>query len=501
MTMHRPLRLLMFVALAFVLVLLVAPSASETLTPDGLLSKLSKDDRVTLTTADGQEKEITVAEMERLAQAQHLKQAEMQQEASAHAATAAASSGTVEYKEDPETAPKVKTESLDAVRKSDPRFAANIELAKQSFAEIQRHGYARGYVLAGFSEKDEAAAADKHRKASAKATKSKTPRRDYRATLLLRAKRDASDSTAKTGTSPTKREVEPLTVAYEVHALLDARGTLARLRLMPELLTDRRTVGLNPLATCMCINRPLCCARSMGARRKRHAEHAAVNPGARHWTTVDCAARDVDRVDAPARECTDVDSRRRRGAHWRRRRRALHVAASSASGASRARSLCRPVGARDRQEEDEGEAVGRDQEDQLSTRRTEEPTAKAHHHHHCHCLAFHTNNMHGQRLRPASADARSTGRTHADTHARSRADSTTRARVGTRWWCKCVLWRSSWRARGVQGRAALRSLVLAHCHRLILSRTRARPTCLVRRSISASSACPCAASSTSPPCM
>lgn len=212
-----PPRQLLLLLLSSALLLLVS---GEPVTSDGLLSKLDKRDRVTLTAADGTQREITVAEMERLTRAQHQQQVQMQREAAAADAAKNRKPGD-ETDDDDENAPERRTESLDEIRKSDPRFAAHIALAQRSFAEIQRHGYARGYTLAGFSEKDEA---QKTKMVKKDGKQQQQTREDYKAALLLRAKRHAGDRAARTGTSAQKRQSEPLTVSYEVSALLDVKG-------------------------------------------------------------------------------------------------------------------------------------------------------------------------------------------------------------------------------------------------------------------------------------
>lgn len=216
-TLRRPR-----VTLALVLLTLLCATTlytpgtfADTLSPDGLLSKLDKSDRVTLTSADGTTREITVAEMDLLAKQQHAQQMKLQREKSDVAAAAAG-----EDDEAAANAPKRHTESMEAIQKTNPRFAANIELSKRAFEEIQRHGYARGYAFAGFSEKDDVKSATKNKNNKKKSTK----REDYKVTLLLRATRDPGDCAAKTGTSAQKRASEPLTVVYEAQLLLDAQG-------------------------------------------------------------------------------------------------------------------------------------------------------------------------------------------------------------------------------------------------------------------------------------
>lgn len=201
-----------------------APSVTaETLSPDGLLSKLDKNERVMLTAADGSTREITVAEMDRLAKQQHAQQVKLQREKSD--VTAGNSNGD-EDAEQSENTPKRQTESLAEIQKKNPQFATNIELSRRAFQEIQRHGYARGYAFMSFSEKEDAKATKDAKKKKSEEGKKNDKREDYKVTLLLRAMRKASDHTARTGTSAQKRESEPLGVSYEVQLLLDAQGTL-----------------------------------------------------------------------------------------------------------------------------------------------------------------------------------------------------------------------------------------------------------------------------------
>jgi hypothetical protein len=184
------------------LALLLACAHAETITPDALLSDLDKSDRVTLTTADGAQREISVAEMQQLAEAQHEQQLKMQREKN--------------DVQDADDEPQWVTESVDEIAKRDPTFATHIALSQRGFKELQRHGYARGYSLTGFSEKD---ARDVGAKGKGKKKNSKSEDA-YRVTLLLRAQRRESDSTASTGTRAQKRDREPLQVAYEVDLLL-----------------------------------------------------------------------------------------------------------------------------------------------------------------------------------------------------------------------------------------------------------------------------------------
>ncbi|KAF1326010.1 hypothetical protein FI667_g8738, partial [Globisporangium splendens] len=191
------------------LALLATCAQAETITSDGLLSDLDKNDRVTLTTADGAQREISVAEMQTLAEAQHKQQLQMQREKTG-----------AQDDDGADNEPQWVTESVDEIAKSDPTFATHIALSQRGFKELQRHGYARGYSLTGFSEK-EARDAGAKGKGKKKGDKKKSKSEDaYRVTLLLRAQRREVDTTASTGTRAQKRDREPLQVAYEVDLLL-----------------------------------------------------------------------------------------------------------------------------------------------------------------------------------------------------------------------------------------------------------------------------------------
>lgn len=226
------LALTLLIALLSLVTLYAPRVTAETLSPDGLLSKLDKNERVMLTAADGSTREITAAEMDRLAKQQHAQQIQMQREKSD---MVAANGNDAES----ENAPKRQTESLADIQKKNPQFATNIELSRRAFQEIQRHGYARGYAFMSFSEKEDARASKatktqdaKNKKSKGKKSEKNDKREDYKVTLLLRAMRKANDRTAKTGTSAQKRESEPLAVSYEAQLLLDAQGTLSMRRLV-----------------------------------------------------------------------------------------------------------------------------------------------------------------------------------------------------------------------------------------------------------------------------
>ncbi|RLN94541.1 hypothetical protein BBJ28_00026253 [Nothophytophthora sp. Chile5] len=168
-------------------------SASER--PD-LTLKLDPSQPVTVTLADGSERELSVAEFEELARQRAAEHAQLQPDGKA-------------------PVPEVRhhQEDLDHVRKQDPQLALHIELARRAFAELQRHGYARGFTLAGFSEQD----------TSPLTAFDGEPAADYRVELVLRAQADANSGVeASTGTG-TKRRTS---LSYEVHLLVDAKRTL-----------------------------------------------------------------------------------------------------------------------------------------------------------------------------------------------------------------------------------------------------------------------------------
>ncbi|KUF81761.1 hypothetical protein AM587_10013671 [Phytophthora nicotianae] len=151
--------------------------------------QLDADQPVTVTLADGTTRELTAAEFETLAKERAEEQATLQSNDDAEA---------VEWQR----------QELDEIQAKDPQFALLIDLAKRAFQEIQRHGYAQGYALAGFSEQE-----------------AKQISTDYYAELVLRAKKDQkSGVAAKTGTGTRKleKEGEETPLSYEVQLLLDA---------------------------------------------------------------------------------------------------------------------------------------------------------------------------------------------------------------------------------------------------------------------------------------
>lgn len=159
--------------------------------PD-LKLQLDAEQPVTVKMADGTERELSAAEFERLAREKADEQAKLQ-------------SG-----EDPETTEaRVRVEDIQA---QDPQLALHIDLARRAFAELQRHGYARGYALSGFSELDASPLPGKQAQ-------------DYYVELILRARKDPSSGVAaSTGTGTRKKQSGDETpLSYEVQLLLDAQ--------------------------------------------------------------------------------------------------------------------------------------------------------------------------------------------------------------------------------------------------------------------------------------
>ncbi|KAF1773529.1 hypothetical protein GQ600_11595 [Phytophthora cactorum] len=153
------------------LLLLVALLGVVAVFAADLKLQLDADQPVTVTLADGTTRELTAAEFEMLAKERAEEQA------------------TLQTKDDDEVA-EWQHQKLDEIQAKDPQFALLIDLAKRAFQEIQRHGYAQGYALAGFSEQE-----------------AKQISTDYYVELVLRAKKDPSSGVApKTGTGTRKGE-------------------------------------------------------------------------------------------------------------------------------------------------------------------------------------------------------------------------------------------------------------------------------------------------------
>ncbi|KAG3097726.1 hypothetical protein PI124_g15582 [Phytophthora idaei] len=168
------------------LLLLVALLGVVAVFAADLKLQLDADQPVTVTLADGTTRELTAAEFEMLAKERAEEQV------------------TLQTKDDDEVA-EWQHQKLDEIQAKDPQFALLIDLAKRAFQEIQRHGYAQGYALAGFSEQE-----------------AKQISTDYYVELVLRAKKDPSSGVApKTGTG-TRKGGEETPLSYEVQLLLDA---------------------------------------------------------------------------------------------------------------------------------------------------------------------------------------------------------------------------------------------------------------------------------------
>lgn len=173
----------------FALAALFAAVAADA--PD-LKLQLDAEQPVTVKMADGTERELSAAEFERLAREKADEQAKLQPG------------------EDPETTEaRVRVEDIQA---QDPQLALHIDLARRAFAELQRHGYARGYALSGFSELDASPLPGKQTQ-------------DYYVELILRARKDPSSGVAaSTGTGTRKKQSGDETpLSYEVQLLLDAQ--------------------------------------------------------------------------------------------------------------------------------------------------------------------------------------------------------------------------------------------------------------------------------------
>lgn len=158
--------------------------------------KLDAEQPVTVTLADGSTRELTAAEFEQLARERSEQQAKLQPQE--------------------EESTRWKRRELRDIQDQDPQFALHIDLAKRTFKELQRHGYAQGYALTGFSEQD---ARPRKRQVTA----------DYYVELVLTSKKDPSSGVpAKTGTGTRKNDDGPL--SYEVQLLLDEQGACRALR-------------------------------------------------------------------------------------------------------------------------------------------------------------------------------------------------------------------------------------------------------------------------------
>lgn len=177
------------------LVLFVASVASTFATK--VKQQLTPNHPVSIKLADGTTREFTAAEYEALTK----------KRAQEHATLVTqGTDGLVKHEH-----------TLAAIREQDPHFALQIDLAKGAFQEIQRHGYAQGYLLVGFTE---------HTRQQA----STTPLDVHHVELELHATKDPSSTVpARTGTGTRKQEQEGVEtpLCYEVQLLLDAEKRLS----------------------------------------------------------------------------------------------------------------------------------------------------------------------------------------------------------------------------------------------------------------------------------
>lgn len=174
----------LFVALAFVALVASVPQA---LGPD-------PGSRVTLKTATGEEKELTVQELEAYMETENAKQQAMQ-------ADEAGADG------------KSMHERLSDIEKHDPHFARMIRVSRYAFQVIQRHGYASEYELKGFSERD--------LKLTPQQLNEQVENKEERMVLALRAKKSY---TSKDHSAPEEISLEVDLLVFEddgnvLHAL------------------------------------------------------------------------------------------------------------------------------------------------------------------------------------------------------------------------------------------------------------------------------------------
>ncbi|KAG7389499.1 hypothetical protein PHYBOEH_007432 [Phytophthora boehmeriae] len=185
----RSARLVLLVLWTLFAAVSAAAAASD------LKLQLDADQPVTVKLADGTERELSAAEFEQLAKDKAKERSKLQSEDSTEASEA-----------------RWQRQRVEEIEAKDPQFALHIDLARRAFAELQRHGYARGYALSGFSELD----------ANAMPAQQKE---DYYVELILRARRDPkSGVSASTGTGTRKTKTKDETpLSYEVQLLLDVK--------------------------------------------------------------------------------------------------------------------------------------------------------------------------------------------------------------------------------------------------------------------------------------
>lgn len=136
---------------------------------------LDAEAKVTVTTADGRERELSAAEFEALARERHDVQSELQREPQEQ---------------------WLHDQTLGDIARDDPELTRLIAVARRAFGALQRFGYAPKYTLAGFSEKEEHQPTPDERED------------ELRVVLELQAAPEGRDSAKK--------------IAFDVDVLLDA---------------------------------------------------------------------------------------------------------------------------------------------------------------------------------------------------------------------------------------------------------------------------------------
>ncbi|CAI5741960.1 unnamed protein product [Peronospora destructor] len=166
------------------LLLLLSALLGVVITLDRRL-ELNASQPITVTLADGTIRELTAVEYKELVEKRANEQLKLQTET------------------------PWQRHGLEQLKTDDPQFALHIDLSRRAFDEIQRHGYAQGYTLAGFSEQE---------------TGPLTA--DYHVEFVLQAKKDVTtDGVIKTGTGTRKwtKEGHETPLSYEVQVLLDRK--------------------------------------------------------------------------------------------------------------------------------------------------------------------------------------------------------------------------------------------------------------------------------------
>jgi hypothetical protein len=207
----------------------------------------ASDEKIILTTASGEEKIVTRAEMEAIESQQRQLHAQLLDRVEG------------EWVED---------ESLSDVARRDPLLARSIVIARDSFDVLQQHGYARGYTLSSFTEVDEIPITSQR----AQKDPDFNGRIELRITLQLRATLDPQSGVqANSGTSAAKRGAAPQTLGYEVEVLFDKHGAYSKgLMLRSGVLTG----GL-----CSCLKRSqVSCTHGSSRRTIAVARSSASRP-------------------------------------------------------------------------------------------------------------------------------------------------------------------------------------------------------------------------------